>query len=117
MKTFDITIFGIIFLIVGLFAIGWCSNELYKAYKSERTVAGLWLNNYNYSSAMEKAYSLDNAGEWVCVNIDNTITYPEAYDTCVHECSHSAYSEIFARQCENDFSKCKILIEETTKDE
>src|SRR3972149_5695458 len=33
-------------------------------------------------------------GDWVCVNTYE-MDYPRAYDVCVHECSHQAYSEIF----------------------
>ena len=50
-------------------------------------------------------------GYWVCVNVAYDMKPSKAYQTCVHECSHKAYTEIFAEWCEDDFEKCLGVVE------
>lgn len=104
--------FLLIILCVCMIGLGWFGNEFYKSYKLDKQLDGLWMHNFNLSEAKEYAYSLDKNGDWVFINIKN-MDYPRAYDVCVHECSHQAYSEIFAEQCEKDFNKCRRLMNET----
>src|SRR4030042_917865 len=104
MKLLDL--FLIVIIIVGLFSLGWFGNDMYKEWNNEKQLNGLWLKNYDYQGAKEKAYKMDEFGDWVCVNIAFDMDYPEAYETCVHECSHQAFSEIYAEQCENNYEGC-----------
>ena len=113
MKNKTLFIVCSILLIIGGFIIGFASNGLYRDLKNERTLNGLYLENRNFTNnreAIETAKKYDISGDWVCVNTFK-MTYEEAYNTCVHECSHQAYSEIFAEECEKDFNKCNKLIE------
>ncbi len=51
-------------------------------------------------------WTANNTGDFVCVNIKG-MTIDSAISTCKHEVGH----EIFARTCENDFSKCGNISE------
>jgi hypothetical protein len=71
-----------------------------------KTFDGLYFEaNYNWSEAIKYSYDVDNYGKWVCVNVAG-LNYERIFDVCVHECGHSAYSEIFAENCEKNFTKC-----------
>jgi len=110
MKT-EIILIVILIVIFGCgITLGWSLNDLNKEIQNKRILNGLYIPNRNYSEAQSLAYSMDNSGEWVCVNVDKTMTYPVAYNTCIHECSHAAYSEIFAVSCENNVTKCEELV-------
>lgn len=105
---FTTAFFILLFLGIGL---GWSLHGLYQSYSNERILNGLSIRNADYEYANKKAYELDDKGDWVCINVAYDMPYPEAYNTCVHECSHRAYSEIFAEHCEDDLDKCKELID------
>lgn len=55
---------------------------------------GVWLNNISALSKYD--------GSFICVNIDETKTLAQLETVCEHEVGH----EIFARECENNFTKC-----------
>lgn len=105
-----------ILLIVGtllIFFLGFASNEVYVDWKNERTLNGLYLSNVdNKSGAEEYAYSADDKGDWVCINVAYDMPYELAYTTCVHECSHKAFSEIYAERCASDPIKCMEFLNE-----
>lgn len=96
---------------IGLgFLLGWSVNEIYEGWKYEREFNGLYLENINnWSEARNKAYSLEDNGDWVCVNIRD-MDYKTALDTCNHETGHYIFSEIFAEQCENNMTKCLEML-------
>jgi hypothetical protein len=56
------------------------------------------------------SYGIEPTGDWVCVNVAYDMTLEEAYDTCIHECSHKAFDEIFAEGCEENITKCLEVI-------
>jgi len=90
-----------------VFMLGWTSNNLYKATKNERTINGLYIYNQdNMSEASKVAKKWDNKGDWVCINVAYDMSPKLAYTTCVHECSHKAFSEIYAESCEKEPLKC-----------
>lgn len=94
----------ILLFVVGMI-IGWSSNSVYEHWNYQKVLDGLRLSNYNYSEAEKIAYDLDKLGDWVLVNVKD-MNYERAYEVCIHECSHQAYSEIFAEQCEKNLTKC-----------
>ena len=100
----------IIEIIVGCFlmmTLGFCIHGLYDGYNNERILNGLYIyNSNNYSGTMEHASSRDSKGDWVCINVAYGMTPKEAYKTCTHECSHKAFSEIYAESCEDKPDKC-----------
>ena len=52
-------------------------------------------------------------GDWVCINVAYDMHPKLAYSTCVHECSHKAFSEIYAEKCEDKPLTClEVLYEE-----
>lgn len=78
---------------------------------SPQQVQGLYYSGGSYELIKESNEELEPYGDWVCVNVADDMDYPRAYDICVHECSHKAYSEIYAEQCENNFSKCMEFLQ------
>lgn len=100
----------VLFLLV--FSMGWCGCLAYEAFSNSRTINGIFLKNYNLSERMETLSELDrHNSDWVCVNTFK-MDIPEAYETCVHECTHVAYSEILAEECEDNYETCDKFIEE-----
>lgn len=99
-----IVIVCVIFIGIGLFVLGWFSNEAYKDWNNKKIVAGLWISNSNYSNAVEKAYNLDNSGQWVLINVDKDMDYNECVRVASHECGH----ELWSKLCQEDDNKlCK----------
>ena len=94
-------------VIVCIFILGILSANLYNDYNYQKKLDGLWLNGYNYSSVKEKTSSLDNSGQWVCININDEMNYEEIVNTCEHEAGH----ELFARLCDKEPEKCFKLME------
>ena len=92
-----------------VFTLGWASNSLYKAWDNERTVNGFYAQNMNKTQLEYAKTRVDSAGDWICINTLK-MTYQEAFDTCLHECGHASFTEIFAENCENNISKCKELL-------
>ena len=93
-----------------IFCLGWTGNNYYSSYTNDRALDGFYLSYGNMSIVEEYQDIKDPYGDWVCVNVKN-MEYPSAYDVCVHECSHKAYTEIFAESCEEDFESCRRLLE------
>lgn len=87
---------------VGLLAFGWLSHDIYTEWNNKKTIEGLWFNNYNYSIVQQKAYEMDDSGQWVCVNIDKTMDYNDCVRIASHECGHELWSTI----CGNDPKLC-----------
>ena len=115
MKEFILTIILCLFV----FSLGFCSSQLYLSYKEDKInddglvkIAGLWLTNYNYSEVQKKLYDTDNSGQWVCVNVNNGLSYEDIIRTCTHEASH----ELFARKCVSNPELC-FNIEKEIKNE
>jgi hypothetical protein len=103
-------IIGVLFIL--FMCVGFITNEIIDNVKNERIYNGLYIKDANnYSMAIELSKTYDNKGDWVCVNVAYDMSMEDAYDTCVHECSHKSFSEIFAEQCENDELKCLNIME------
>ncbi len=90
-----------LYIIIAIF--GFATHGVYDEFKDKRILNGLYVyNSDNISEAKEYAYSKENKGDWVCINVAYKMTPKEAYSTCVHECSHKAFSEIYAEECEEN---------------
>lgn len=63
---------------------------------------GLDLRSRNHTAALKTAYEYDEYGNWVCVNVRN-MDYGRAKEVCQHEVGH----EIFASECEKNWTKCE----------
>ena len=91
-----------VIVFIALLLVGWLANDLYRHYNGERTINGLWISgNLNYDTALERANTMDNSSDWVCVNTQG-MDVPQIIETCTHEASH----ELFAQQCSKDVNKC-----------
>jgi len=88
------------------FICGWSANEIYERSDNQRTLNGLYFPYADKEFVDNVTKSKDKYGDWVCVNVAYDMDYPLAYETCVHECSHKAFSEIYAEQCEKDINLC-----------
>ena len=106
LRNFILT-YGLFFILV--FSVGWLSNDIYKAWDNERTINGFYAQDMSETQLEYAKMRADYDGDWVCINTLK-MTYKEAFDTCVHECGHASFTEIFAEQCEDDVSKCKELL-------
>lgn len=101
-------------IIVGLLLVtsGFALHGAYNEIKNKRQFNGLYIHNSNnFSTTIDHAYSRDKRGDWVCINVAYDMSPKLAYETCVHECSHKAYSEIFAEKCEDNFETCLEVIQ------
>ena len=112
MKFMNIITLGMVSaLIIGIL-LGMVGTLFYQDSIMERTLNGIYIKgNISYGRAKEIANVRDRKGDWVCINVAYDMKPSEAYQTCVHECSHKAYTEIFAEWCEDDFEKCLEVIE------
>ena len=105
-----------IYLVVALLisigiSLGVCGTLCYQQLINERTLNGIYIKqNVSYSTANEIAITRDKKGDWVCINVAYDMPPGLAYETCVHECSHKAFSEIFADRCEKNPEKCDEII-------
>lgn len=102
-----LSILGIIIAIC-LISLGWIGGDIYREYKNDRILNGLWFGSGSYTEIREKAYNLDDSGEWVCINIDEKMNYNTIVKTCEHEASH----ELFARKCTKNETKCLEIMGE-----
>lgn len=86
----------------GLLGFGLSTYYNFK-YKSDdcstqAKINGLWLPDIKALSQYE--------GEYICINIENVDTLSQLKNTCEHEVGH----EIFARECESNFTKCLEVV-------
>ena len=96
-----------------IFILGIMANMLYIDVKNERFLNGIQISGANNTNeALEIAYERDSKGDWVCINVAYDMKPELAYSTCVHECSHEAFSEIYAEKCESDPEKCLEVLNE-----
>lgn len=105
-----------IIVIVCCLTLGWLGHMLYYDWSNERIVNGLYFDsgNYSHDKVLEKARNEDNSNKWVCVNVKG-MSYSDASNTCVHECEHYSFSEIWARTCELNNTKCGEIFDNLTK--
>jgi hypothetical protein len=96
-----ILIVCVIFIGIGLFVLGWFSNEVYKDWSNKKIIAGLWIPDTNKTGAIQTSLKLEGTGNWICINVKGS-DMKEIIDTCTHEASH----ELFARSCEGNITKC-----------
>lgn len=109
---FSLEIALLLVIVSLIFILGWQTNAVYRDIKIEREINGLYIKgNIDMERAKEIAEIRDKKGDWVCINVAYDMKPSEAYQTCVHECSHKAYTEIFAEWCEDDFEKCLGVVE------
>jgi len=102
----DLLLYIIIIIgIMSIFCLGWLSHDIYQIYDYERNLDGFHMSYANITMVEEYQELNDPYGDWVAVNVRD-MNYPRAYEVCVHECSHKAYSEIYAEKCEYDFESC-----------
>ena len=81
-------------MVIGLFALGWYGNILYRDMTNKRLFNGLYMRNFdNQSSAIKNAYNFDSLGEWICINTKG-MTFQEILTTCTHEAAHEVFAEI-----------------------
>lgn len=82
--------------------LGWLGNDLIKVpiekCSTQARIAGLWLPNLSDLTNYD--------GRYICINIDETKTLTELEFYCKHEIGH----EIFARECETNFTKCQEVV-------
>lgn len=84
---------GIIVLIgTGMFIVGWFLKPSEEC--TQAKAGGLWLPRLSDLSNYQ--------GRYICVNIDTTKSLTQLNKLCQHEVGH----EIFARNCETNFTKC-----------
>lgn len=102
----EIVVAMLVSLICGI-VIGACGHILYKDYVSQKTVDGLWIpaDNLTKYEALELAYTA-SVGNWICVNIED-MKLKDMENIIRHEIAH----EMFARNCESDWDKCKEVME------
>jgi len=111
-KTKVAAIFGMTLVIASMIGLGWSVNELWRMYSNDKYLNGLYFySGESESSVLSMAREKEmeggvGGGDWVCVNVAYEMEPKEAYTTCVHECSHKAFSEIYAEDCEANPDKC-----------
>lgn len=109
-------IFHIGILLILAFGLGWLSCEAYDVFFSDdlhsgKIASGLYVYEAeNYKEAQKIADDVDKNGDWVCINVAYDMPMDLAYETCVHECSHKAFTEIFAEKCEKNATKCLEML-------
>jgi len=94
-------------MVVSLVLLTWSVNELYEDLSKKREINGLYISYApDIIAARADANIWDSRGDFVCINVAYDMTPKEAYKTCIHECTHKSFSEIFAEECEAHPSKC-----------
>jgi hypothetical protein len=96
-----------VILFICIFSIGFLSGMLFKSLNNLNGYDGLFLKDYNHTSAMKTAKTYDAFGNWVCINVDG-MDYKRAVEVCSHEVGH----EIFAEKCEKNPDLCFKIAEE-----
>lgn len=93
-------------IVIGLLTVGYLSNDVYRDWSNKRIVDGLRFETSNsWNDALKVAQSRDSYGDWVCINIRG-MEYSRAVQVVNHEVGH----EIFAEECENNFTKCLDVV-------
>lgn len=103
----------IVFVIVSVISImlGIAGTIVFFDITQTRVLNGLYINGaFSEENAMQFAKKKDFLGEWVCINVAYDMSPDKAYETCIHECSHSAFHEIWATKCEKNVTKCLDII-------
>lgn len=98
MKTefYFVILLGILFFIFLGFSIGASTVE-----PEKKEVSGLRFENITGQEAINSAYNYTSDADWVLIDVSN-MDYEEMVRVCNHEIAH----EIFARECENNITKC-----------
>jgi len=102
----------LLFIIILSGLLGWGLNELYEnCFQDEQTIGRKYDGSYihstnNKTTVLEIVKKKDGRGDWVCINVAYEMTPERAYKTCVHECTHKAFSEIYAEEYEQHPSEC-----------
>lgn len=97
---------------VMMIALGALSTLAYQELQNERVINGVYLYSANsWENAKQEVRKIEPNGDWVCINVAYDMSYREAYDTCVHECSHMSFTEIYAEKCDGDPIKCIEYLE------
>ena len=92
----------ILFLILGV-----TITLAYQEFSNKRQFNGFYIeSNMNKTQIEEYAKAKERKGDGVCINVAYDMTPKVAYETCVHECTHRAYSEILAEKCEDKYETC-----------
>ncbi len=95
-----------------MIAFGASGMLMYQDIQNERVLNGVYLYNAeSRTDAMQEVRRMEPNGDWVCINVAYGMSYREAYDTCVHECAHKSFTEIYAEKCEDDPIKCMEYLE------
>jgi hypothetical protein len=119
LRKYIIVIDTILLILVG-FTVGYYFDGLTKINYDEifyqKKTAGFYQPNATLQSVQNSKKYLDYYGDWVCINVKK-MTFPRAYEVCVHECSHRAFDEIFAEECENNPEQCIKQMEDFFKNE
>ena len=101
-----------VFWSVLMIALGALGTVMYQDFQDKRMLNGVYLyNEESKADARQIVKGMEPSGDWVCINVAYEMTYREAYDTCVHECSHMSFTEIYAEKCEKDPIKCMEYLE------
>ena len=112
----EISFPALVLLLILFFTWGYVTSEVVDqqlAKSKNKKLLGFYMENANTTQRDEYKQNAP-LGDWVCVNVEE-LDYSGAFDVCVHECSHQAYSEIFAEECEKDISKCREVIYNETE--
>lgn len=98
--------------ISSVFLLGWFLNDFYDSYKDYRKYDGLHFYERDWKSAKATAESLDEYGDWVCVNVKG-MSIDRALEVCRHETGHEIFAE-YCEQSEDNFNKCAEVLNETS---
>ena len=103
-------IFSIILFPCLFFCLGYLTKSLYLEHLQkddyQSKINGLWFKGLdNETSAITEAQKWDTGGDWVCINIRN-----KSYSSMVKTINHEVAHEVFARNCENNLTRCTDIL-------
>jgi len=105
MKKLFVSLLLCVMMVGGGAVVGWNSRDIFSSW--EKDLNGIYITGVDdINSAEDYAYKRESDGDWVCINVAYDMKPEVAYKTCVHECSHKAFSEIYAEECEANPIKC-----------
>ena len=93
--------------VILIFFLGWYGHDVYRDWKNKRLYDGLIIFSEDEEDAKSIARSMDNFGDWVCINIKGM-----EYETAIRICEHEVGHEIFAEMCEDNITKCFDEVDE-----